>query len=110
MTDTRDAISARRLDGNAAGGELAALFAVDLTTARSRCASCGTTSMIGAHLVYADAPAMVLRCPTCTEVVMRFASRDGRVLLDLRGAALLSVPMPVVSDDGSATADDRPRP
>ena len=30
----------RRLDGNAAGGVLADLFAVDLTAARSRCASC----------------------------------------------------------------------
>ena len=102
MTDTSDTIdttSARRLDGNAAGGTLAGLFAVDLTVASSRCASCGTTSMLGAHHLYADAPAMVLRCPTCTEVVMRFASRDGRVLLDLRGAELLTVPVPVLADD-----------
>lgn len=68
MSDTIDPTWARRLDGNAAGGTLAGLFAVDVTTASSRCASCGTTSMLGAHHLYADAPAMVLRCPTCTEV------------------------------------------
>jgi ribosomal protein S27E len=98
MTDTTDPVSARRLDGNAAGGPLAALFAVDVTAARSRCAACGSTSALGEHLVYADAPAMVVRCPSCTEVVLRVASREGRMLLDLSGAALLTVPMPVVSD------------
>ena len=108
MSDTIDPTSARRLDGNAAAGPLAGLFAVDLTVARSRCASCGTTSMLGSHHLYADAPAMVLRCPTCTGVVLRFASRDGRVLLDLRGAELLTVPVPVVPDDEPSLVDDGP--
>ena len=91
--DTSDPIAARRLDGNAAAGALADLFAVDLTEARSRCASCGTTAMLGAHHLYADAPALVLRCPSCTEVVLRFAAQQGRLLLDLRGAQLLVVPV-----------------
>jgi len=92
--DPRDLTASRRLDGNAAGGALAELFAVDLTNARSRCASCGTTEALGAHHLYADAPALVLRCPSCTEVVLRFAVQEGRLLLDLRGAQLLSVPIP----------------
>jgi Family of unknown function (DUF6510) len=92
--DTPDPTAVRRLDGNAAAGALAELFAVDVTTARSRCASCGGTSMLGAHHLYADAPAMVLRCPTCSEVVLRFASQDGRMLLDLSGARLLTFPLP----------------
>jgi hypothetical protein len=97
MTDVPDApdtTSSRRLDGNAAGGALAELFSADLTAARSRCASCGTTEALGAHHLYADAPALVLRCPSCTEVVLRFASQEGRLLLDLRGAALLTIPVP----------------
>jgi hypothetical protein len=98
-TDTPDLTAARRLDGNAAGGRLTDLFAVDLTAARSRCSSCGTTSMLGSHHLYADAPALVLRCPTCTEVVLRFASRDDRMLLDLRGAALLVVPVPTTAEE-----------
>ena len=90
LDENPDPTSARRLDGNAAAGMLGELFAVDVTTARSRCASCGGTSMLGAHHLYADAPALVLRCPTCTEVVLRFASQDGRMLLDLSGARLLT--------------------
>ena len=86
-------------DGRRLGPGLSDLFAVDLTAARSRCASCGTTAMLGAHHLYADAPAMVVRCPTCTGVVLRFASQDGRMLLDLRGAELLTVPVPMVADD-----------
>ena len=97
--DTPDSIDARRLDGNAAAGLLADLFAVDLTQARSHCAACGTTTMLGAHHLYADAPALVLRCPRCTEVVLRFAAQEGRLLLDLRGAQLLVVPVPVGEDD-----------
>lgn len=95
MTDVPDTTSSRRLDGNAAGGALAELFAADLTAARSRCASCGTTEALGAHHLYADAPALVLRCPSCSGVVLRFASQEGRLLLDLRGAALLTIPVPV---------------
>ncbi len=98
-TDTVDTTMARRLDGNAAGGMLADLFAVDVTAARSRCASCGDTSMLGALHLYADAPAMVLRCPSCTEVVLRVAAQEGRMLLDLRGASLVTVPMPVATDE-----------
>ena len=106
MTDppTIDTTAARRLDGNAAAGMLADLFAVDMTAARSRCAACGGTAVLGSHLVYRDAPALVLRCPTCTEVVLRFAARDGRMLLDLRGAQLLTVPVPVTADDAAGGA------
>jgi ribosomal protein S27AE len=101
MTDpvTLDPTSARRLDGNAAGGILTEVFAVDVTAARSRCAGCGTTSMLGAHHLYPDAPALVLRCPNCTGVVLRVGSRDGRVLLDLSGSQLLEIPVPVSPDE-----------
>ena len=105
MTDSADAsdlVAARRLDGNEAAGALADLFAVDLTEARSRCASCGYTAMLGAHHLSSDAPSLVLRCPSCTEVVLRFAAQRGRLLLDLRGSQLLVIP---VADDGSGTAD-----
>jgi Family of unknown function (DUF6510) len=97
--DTPDLVAARRLDGNEAAGPLADLFAVDLTEARSHCAACGTTAMLGAHHLYADAPALVLRCPSCAEVVLRFAAQKGRLLLDLRGCQLLVVPVPVGEDD-----------
>ncbi len=100
-TGTMDITASRRLDGNAAAGMLAELFAVDITTARSRCASCGRTSMLGAHHLYADAPALVLRCPNCTDVVLRCGMREGRILLDLRGAQLLAVPVPAASEESN---------
>ena len=106
MTEPIDTVSARRLDGNAAGGAMTDLFAVDLTVARSRCASCGTTSMLGSHHLYADSPALVLRCPSCAEVVLRFAAQADRMLLDLRGAALLVVPMPTPAENGRTVDDD----
>ena len=108
MTDTAsDLVAARRLDGNAAASTLAELFAVDLTEARSRCASCGSTAMLGAHHLYADAPALVLRCPSCTGVVLRFAAQRGRLVLDLSGAQLLVVPVPDdYADNGADDADN----
>jgi hypothetical protein len=55
--------------------------------------------MLGAHHLYADSPALVLRCPSCTEVVLRFAAQEGRLLLDLRGCQLLVVPVPAGEHD-----------
>ena len=90
-TPAQDTIAMRRLDGNAAAGPLAELFAMDLTAAQCQCAACGDTATLGSYMLYADAPALVLRCPNCTEVVLRYASQGGRMLLDLRGAQLLTV-------------------
>jgi hypothetical protein len=35
------------LDGNAAGGELSKIFAVDVTAAEGQCANCGATKRFG---------------------------------------------------------------
>ena len=84
-----------RVDGAAAAGDvLTQVFAVDVTAARSRCAACGTTAELGVHHLYADAPALVVRCPSCSAVVLRAGSREGRVLLDLSGSGLLEIPVP----------------
>ncbi len=81
----------RRLDGNVAGGVLGEVLAVDPTTAVSTCAHCGDPAPLGEHLVYADAPALVLRCPGCMQVVLRCASDEAGVRLDMTGVRLLSV-------------------
>ncbi len=58
-----------RLDGNAVGGVLAALFGgIDVTTARRRCTGCSQTATLAEHMVYTHAPGIVLRCPTCDAV------------------------------------------
>jgi hypothetical protein len=91
----------RRLDGNAAAGPLRELFALDLITAACTCAHCGATTALAEHVLYSDAPALVLRCPSCTGVVLRYASTGGRVRLDLTGARLLVLDL---DDEGTRTA------
>ncbi len=81
----------RRLDGNAAAGVLREVFALDPTTAVSTCAHCGGPAPLGAHLVYADAPALVLRCPSCLQVVLRCASDAAGLRLEMTGVRLLRV-------------------
>lgn len=105
MTDSNDrddsagvgepgAIPDRRLDGNAAAGPLAELFTVDLAAALARCAHCGNTAALAEHWLYADAPALVVRCPGCSGVVLRFATTGTEIRLDLTGARLLSITRP----------------
>ena len=98
MTDPDEAVD-RRLDANAAAGPLTELFTVDLTAAVATCAGCGNSAPLAAHPLYADAPALVVRCPNCTGVVLRYASSGHRLRLDLTGAKLLTV---MLAPNGSA--------
>jgi ribosomal protein S27E len=102
MIDPDDAAE-RRLDANAAAGPLAELFAVDLTVAMATCAGCGNTAPLAAHLLYAHAPALVVRCPNCAAVVLRYASSGRRLRLDLTGARLLTVTL-----DGAGEHEPNP--
>lgn len=100
MTPTESAAD-RRLDGNAAAGPLAELFTVDLTAALATCAGCGGVAALGAYELYADGPALVVRCPGCTSVVLRYGTAGGRLRLDLTGTRLLTVRLPPgVGQDG----------
>jgi Family of unknown function (DUF6510) len=80
-----------RLDGNAAAGTLAEIFALEVTAARGTCASCGATAELGAVVVYAYAPGTVLRCPRCTAVLLRIARGHDRLWLDARGLSCLEL-------------------
>ena len=68
----------RRLDGNALTGALLELFAVDLVPAECTCAHCGRTGPLAQHDLYADSPALVLRCVGCAGVVLRYSSAGGQ--------------------------------
>jgi Zn finger protein HypA/HybF involved in hydrogenase expression len=82
------------LDGNAIGGALGELFAVDMTTAVGQCASCGTSSAIGEARVYSNSPGLVARCPTCDEVTVRLVRGEDRAWLDLTGFTCLQLALP----------------
>jgi len=90
----------RRLDGNPAAGMLSEVLAVDPTTAVSTCGHCGNPAPLGAHLVYADAPALVLRCPGCMQVVLRCASDAAGFRLEMSGISLLRMPPAATSVQG----------
>jgi hypothetical protein len=84
----------RRLDGNAAAGPLAELFTVDLSVAMMTCGGCLNRAALGAHHLYPDGPALVVRCPACTAVVLRFAADRGGIRLEMTGTRLLTVAAP----------------
>ncbi|HEY3713955.1 MAG TPA: DUF6510 family protein [Jatrophihabitantaceae bacterium] len=77
------------LDGNAAGGELGEIFAVDVTAATGQCLGCGRVAPVATALAYGQAPGLVLRCPGCDEVLIRVVTAPGRTWLDVRGLAYL---------------------
>jgi Zn finger protein HypA/HybF involved in hydrogenase expression len=79
------------LDGNAAAGAAGELFMFELTTARGRCDNCGAIAEMGAVMVFANAPGVVLRCPQCQSVLMRVATNGGRHWLDVRGITWLEI-------------------
>ncbi|MGI8928062.1 MAG: DUF6510 family protein [Candidatus Limnocylindrales bacterium] len=78
------------LDANACAGLLMGVFGTEMTAAASRCTHCGNRAQVGSLRAYIHAPGVVLRCSTCTEVVLRVMRRvDGSFLIDARGAAYI---------------------
>jgi hypothetical protein len=88
------------LDGNAAGGELTRIFAIDVTSAEGKCAHCGTVKRFAEAQVYMDAPGLVARCAACEQVLLRLVSVPQRTLLDVRGLTYLSFEKATLSDSG----------
>lgn len=87
-------MTAEHLDGNALAGPLGEIFAVDITSATGRCASCGLTGPVASLHVYGPDPGLVARCPGCEEVVLRMVRAPGTAWLDLRGTVSLRVNLP----------------
>jgi hypothetical protein len=84
----------RYSDGNALAGPLGEIFAVDITAAIGRCVSCGQTGPVAELRVYARAPGLVARCPSCLQVVLRVVQAPDGMWLDLTGAASLRIVLP----------------
>lgn len=82
------------VDGNAVAGLLAEIFGTDVTGEAERCAHCGTVSAIGTMRVYLRGPGVVVRCPACTDVVLRIAQTPTGVRVDVAGAAGLTLRVP----------------
>jgi Family of unknown function (DUF6510) len=72
------------LDGNSIGGLLNDVFGRDVTEASGRCRACGAENYVGALHVY-RAAGVVVRCPACGAVLMRFVAARDEVWADLGG-------------------------
>jgi Family of unknown function (DUF6510) len=79
------------VDGNALGGMLASIFAMDVTGAPGQCASCRTVSLVGTMRAYVRGPGIVLRCPACAEVVIRIVDTPHGRYVDARGVMSIRV-------------------
>jgi hypothetical protein len=81
------------LDGNAAAGLLADVFAPEATRVRGRCTSCGSIAEMGAQPLYMHpgAPGAVLRCHSCEKVLLVLVRREGRVRVGLPGLTWLEM-------------------
>ena len=79
----------RRLDGNAAAGTLAGIFAFDVTTAEVICAGCGAEGPIAGLAAYALEMGAILRCPGCDTALIRCTRIESSTFLDLRGTAVI---------------------
>jgi hypothetical protein len=80
-----------RLDGNGVAGILDEMLSVEATTVLARCGSCGAERALGAVHAYVQCPGVVLRCPGCSAVLMRFAHIHGRLVADLHGVGRLTI-------------------
>ncbi|TMD25684.1 MAG: hypothetical protein E6I04_08955 [Chloroflexi bacterium] len=85
-----------KLDGNAIGGLLREIFAMEMTTAVGTCAHCGAVNEVGRVAVYIHAPGTVVRCPDCEQVLMRVVRGKGRYWVDLTGVRCLELAEPEV--------------
>lgn len=87
-----------RLDGNALAGPLRDMFTFEATAADATCAGCGTTTPLGALLVYAHGMGAVARCPACDSPMLRMSRMAARAgmncWLDMRGVRSLRVAVP----------------
>jgi hypothetical protein len=56
----------------------------------SVCGHCGDARAVAELVVYLQAPAPVVRCRTCENVLMVFVRAHGRTCVDLMGLTALS--------------------
>jgi len=78
------------LDGNAIGGLLQEVFGTEMTAATGTCAFCGRAGPVAETVVYLRAPGTVVRCRTCSNVLIVVTEVRGRKCVDLRGLAALA--------------------
>ncbi len=77
------------LDANAAAGVLFEILGVEMTASPTECAHCGSEGEVGALLAFTQGPGLVLRCPSCENIILRIVQTPEAIYLDARGAVYL---------------------
>jgi uncharacterized protein DUF6510 len=77
------------LDANAVAGVLQEIFGTDMTAAPTECANCGQEGEVGTLLAFTRGPGIVLRCPSCENIVVRITQTPAAFYIDARGAVYL---------------------
>lgn len=75
------------VDGNAAAGSFAEVFAFDVTSAKVTCSHCGVSNPFAEATAYVRGPGTVLRCCECSSVLARFVKARDTIWLDLSGSS-----------------------
>ena len=82
------------VDGNAVAGLLTEVFGADVSPSEERCTHCRTVSTIATLRVYMRGPGVVIRCPACTDVILRIVRTPAGIRIDLSGAAGMTLRSP----------------
>ena len=85
------------LDGNAAGGLLGRILALDATLARIVCGECAFEGPLAELRLYGRDAGIVLRCRRCDAVNIRMLETRRSINLDFSGAARLTIQLPPAS-------------
>jgi hypothetical protein len=81
------------LDGNAIAGLMEDVFGSEMTTATIECGHCSRRWLVAELMVYLEAPGTVVRCRSCTDVVMVIVeARRGIRCVDLMGITMVEMP------------------
>jgi len=80
------------LDGSALAGVLSEVYAFEATRAVVRCASCGHADVLARTTVHLTAMGGVVRCATCTAVLLVVVERPDGVRVSTSGAAWVQAP------------------
>jgi len=77
------------LDGNAIGGLPHEVFGTDMTDAEATCATCSATGPVAETAVFLRGPGTVVRCRTCSGMLMVISRIRGMNCVDLGGLTAL---------------------
>ncbi|MFC8598049.1 DUF6510 family protein [Isoptericola sp. NPDC057191] len=80
------------LDGSALAGTLGEFYAFEATRAVVRCAHCGRTDVVARTTVHLSAMGAVVRCATCTAVLLVVVERPDGTRVSTPGVAWVQAP------------------